>query len=240
MRLKVLALATLIIAAAPAAHAANRLQPQLIGYSADGRYFAYEQFVVGDASGIPFNSITLIDLDSTTPGARLAYFEAYGTEDDLLPPIRQKVATEAAADIAKYQIAEPAQIVAMVGDGDAGANGNALRFGQPGGGPIGEVYEDQLLKLSTFDLEDTTGCSEYEVGAKQALALDIVTTDGRRQVYVDGNAIPQWRGCVIDYRIYGVAIPLDGDMSCALALISVYTSGWEGADRAFMVLPIGK
>ena len=35
-------------------------------------------------------------------------------------------------------------------------------------------------------------------------------------------------------------IPYNGDMGRALALISVYTAGWEGADRDFMALPLGK
>ncbi len=69
----------------------------------------------------------------------------------------------------------------------------------------------------------------------------MATTTDRQQVFSDDvNAPPAWRGCPQDYRIYAVVLPADGDITQAVALISVYTIGWEGADRSFIAVPVGR
>ncbi len=156
------ALAVLLALAfcAPAA-AADRALAELIGYSPDGRYFAFEQYGVHDGSGAPYADITVIDLSADT-AERLGHFARTGSEDDTLPPIRAGVAADAASLLQRLEIGEPARYVAMVGDGVAGADGYSLRFGVPGSGPVGEVFDDRLLQLEAFDTTDITGCFEPE------------------------------------------------------------------------------
>ena len=186
VRAAAIALGVMLVAGT--AHAADRALPELIGYSEDGRYFAFESYGTHDGSGAPFATITVLDLDAGA-GTRLASFAENGGEDDVLAAIRAKVAGEAKATLAKYALTQPAQYVSMVGDGDASASGLALPFGQPGGGAMGEVYQASLLRLSSFATEDKTGCSDYDERGAAGLTLDVVTTDGRRQVFADGQTI---------------------------------------------------
>jgi predicted secreted protein len=60
-----------------------------IGYSPDGRYFAYEEFGTHDGSGAPFAEITIVDLDAE-PAVQPLTFAAEGGEDLLLRPIRSE------------------------------------------------------------------------------------------------------------------------------------------------------
>lgn len=228
----------LAVAATPAT-AADRAVPELIGYSEDGRYFAFESYGIHDGSGAPFSSITMLDLDGD-PKTRLGYFAQEGGEDDSLASIRERLHADAAATLSKYALTQPAQYVSMVGDGVADANGFALRFGEPGSGQVGMVYQERLLKLETFETGDTTGCSEDE-GHSQGLSLFAVESAGVRQLFSDSvNDLPDWRDCPADYRLYAVVAPYNGDMTRAVALLSVYHLGWEGLDRNFIAFPVGK
>ena len=230
-----------LLAFSGAAQAADRAIMELIGYSPDGRYFAFEQYGIHDGSGAPYAAITALDLKSEDPTTPFKHFEESGVEDDVLGPMRAKVAAEAAADLKALDLSQPAQFVSMVGDGVSGADGFDLRFGTPGSGPIGEVFGDKLLKLEVFDTADTTGCFEPEDNHAKGLNLSVVTSDDRRQVFSDpADAPPAWRHCPIDYRLYAVVLPYNGDITQAVALISLYTIGWEGADRTFMAIPVGK
>ena len=238
--LRATAIAVLLMAVAGSAHAADRALINFLGYSEDGRYFGFEEYGVHDGSGAPYAEINVIDLSSDQTQSPIR-FAANGVEDDLLPRMRAKVAAEAAGELKTLGIGRPAQLVSMVGDGVAGADGYALRFGVPGSGPIGEVFSDQLLKLETFDTADTTGCSEPDTNHAKGLSLMVVTTQDQRQVFSDDvDAPPAWRNCPLDYRLYGVILPYDGDITQAVALLSQYRTGWEGYDRTFLAIPIGK
>ena len=50
-----------LLAAAPAL-AADGAQSRALGYSADGKYFAFEQFGVQDGSGFPYWDVFVLDL----------------------------------------------------------------------------------------------------------------------------------------------------------------------------------
>ena len=50
------------IAFAGPALAGDRAVIDFIGYSADSRYFAFEEFGIQDGSGFPYSSIYIIDL----------------------------------------------------------------------------------------------------------------------------------------------------------------------------------
>ena len=53
--------------------AGDRAQLDLIGYSADGSYFAFEEFGVQDGSGFAYSSIYVVDLvdDSWVVGTQI-------------------------------------------------------------------------------------------------------------------------------------------------------------------------
>ncbi|HEY7765546.1 MAG TPA: DUF2259 domain-containing protein, partial [Aestuariivirgaceae bacterium] len=55
--------AMLCILTAPPAFAADAAERDILGFSPDGRYFAFEQYGVQDGSGFPYSEIFIIDLE---------------------------------------------------------------------------------------------------------------------------------------------------------------------------------
>jgi predicted secreted protein len=228
----------LLVAAAPAI-AGDRHLVQPLGYSEDGRYFAFEEFGGEGDGSVAMSSISIIDVttDTQTQGSP---FAAEGKEGDSLAEVRRKAAAAAAAQLAALRISAPVQFVSMVGDGVAGANGLALRFGAPGSGYGAEVYGDRLLTLEVFETEDRNRpICEASGSRPKGFALAVAEAGIPREIYRDAK-VPQSRGCVLDYRLYGVVLPYNQDLSKAVALVSVLTPGFEGYVRGFIAVPVGK
>ncbi|HLV85283.1 MAG TPA: DUF2259 domain-containing protein, partial [Devosia sp.] len=140
--------------------AGDRAQIDLIGYSADGSYFAFEEFGIQDGSGFAYSSIYVVDLveDSWVVGTpfRLQADEERTTLSD----IRAAARARAADNIATLGIEVPGELIAMIGDGAADADGKTLRFGTPGFEP-GAIIGSYTLTLTQFDTVSSTPCTEW-------------------------------------------------------------------------------
>ena len=218
--------------------AGDRAQIDLIGYSGDGSYFAFEEFGIQDGSGFAYSSIYVIDLvdDSWAVGTPIRIT----AEEESVPltEIRAEARDKAAGYIATLGIEVPAELVAMIGDGVPGDDARTLTFGPPGLGsnaPAG----GHTLQLDRFGTTSATPCLEWFGSAPQGYALSIEDAAGTRLVHRD-DSLPRSRGCPVNYRIYGVVMPFAPEpLSHAVALISVYTFGFEGPDRRFIAVPLG-
>ena len=230
-------LAGLLLLATPAL-AGDRALIDLIGYSGDARYFAFEEFGIQDGSGFPYSSIYIVDLttDSWVVGTPIR-----GQADDeavSLSQIRAEVQLEAEDDLAGLGIEVPAEYAALVGDGAPGLDGQTLRFGTPGYDPR-DVSGDYELRLATFPATAASPCAEWFSTEPLGYELVIADKGSERLIHRDG-ALPRSRGCPLAYRLYGVALPFNaGSISDAVALISVYPGGFEGPDRRFIAVPLG-
>lgn len=235
----VLALALAFGCVAPAL-AGDRAQLDIIGYSEDNRYFAFEEYGVHDGSGFPYSSIYIVDLqkDSWTAGSPFSVVPK--DEERSLASVRDEVRQQASAEIGKLGIDTPADIIALVGDGEAGASCTALEFGIPGYTFPGEVYETFKLELETFPASSPEPCRDYLGEDAKGYALTLSGDGEAREVHRD-TKLPSSRGCPVDYRIYAVVAPFDRvARSDMVAFISAYPYGFEGPDRRFIALPIGR
>ena len=218
--------------------AGDRAQIDPIGYSADGSYFAFEEFGVQDGSGFAYSSIYVIDVadDSWvvgTPVRVLAQDEQASLED-----IRAQAHAEADIYITMLGIAVPAEFVAMIGDGVPGDAGQSLTFGVPGY-EVGMVTDSHTLELARFDTSSATPCQQWFSSTPRGYQLSIADDAGTRVVHRD-DSLPRSRGCPVDYRLYGVLLPFGRDnLQRAVAILSVHTFGFEGPDRRFLAVPLG-
>jgi len=237
VRLVASLLAMLGLLTAPAL-AGDRAQLDLIGYSRDGSYFAFEEFGIQDGSGFAYSSIYVVDLvdDSWAVGTPIRIT----AEEESVPltDIRAQARGKAASYIATLGIEVPAELVAMIGDGAPGDDGLTLSFGLPGLG-INPVEAGHTLQLTRYGTSSATPCLEWFGSAPQGYALSIEDEAGSRVVHRD-DSLPRSRGCPVNYRLYGVVLPFaPAPLSHAVALISVYTFGFEGPDRRFLAVPLG-
>jgi predicted secreted protein len=215
--------------------AGDRALIDFIGYSPDARYFAFEEYGVQDGSGFPYATIFVVDLaaDKWAPGS--PYRARLDNEDATVAAARMAAQELAAAKLTALDVSIPADLVALNGDGETGDDGHRLEFGRPGFG-TDAPRDVRSLTLETFPANSPTPCESYvgEKGLGYALVLE------GEELHRD-TALPQSRGCPLDYRIYGVVMPADwSGAEAAVAIIASYPFGFEGPDRRFLAVPLDR
>ena len=231
-----LALLLGMLMATPAA-AGDRALIDFIGYSDDGRYFAFEEYGIGDGSGFPYSSIYVVDLpaDKWLPGS--PFRVQLDDEVASLAAARAEAREQAQDKLDALKIAAPVHLIALNGDGEPG-DGLSLGFGAVGYGP-GELQSSYELSLEIFDSGSPEDCIGFIGEAPKGYALRLEGEGESREVHRDGAMLPKSRGCPLTYRIYGVAArPDTGTLDGAVAIISVYPFGFEGPDRRFLAVPL--
>jgi predicted secreted protein len=227
-----------VLALAGAALAGDRALVDIIGYSQDARYFAFEEFGIQDGSGFAYSSIYIVDLKTDSWVVGTPVREQADDEAVSLSQIRAEVQLQAAEEIRGFGIEWPAEYAALLGDGAPGSDGRTLSFGSPGYNP-GDVSGNYELRLSTFPTTAAAPCADWFSVEPMGYQLIIADNGAERLIHRDG-ALPRSRGCPVTYRLYGVVLPFNaGSIRDAVALISVYPSGFEGPDRRFIAVPLG-
>ena len=217
---------------------AERAEANLIGFSADGRYFAFEEFGMQDGSGFGYSNIYLIDLFEDEWVGGSPFRGVSESEDTSLATIRAQVFSNAAPSLGERAIGHPAVLVALNGDGEIGVDGKSLAFGMPWLSAPGSIQGNFRLRLDVLDLASDSDCSVYFGSDPVGFALSI-EADGQVRELSRDHKVPRSRGCAKDYRIWGVAAPAwETDVKRGVVLISVYAGGFEGLDRRLIAVPL--
>ncbi|ODT65656.1 MAG: hypothetical protein ABS75_30595 [Pelagibacterium sp. SCN 63-23] len=227
----------LVLAAAPTL-AGDRALLDLVGFSQDFRYFAFEEFGIQDGSGFAYANLYIVDLstDSWVVGTPIRV--RADDEERSLGAVRAEALSQAQSHIDDFRIEVPADLLALNGDGAPASDGKKLAFGFPTYLP-GALSGDYALSLATFDTKAASPCAEWFGSAPKGYALTIADNGTKRLVHRDAG-LPRSRGCPSDYRIHGVVAPFgSASLSNAVAIISVYPGGFEGPDRRFLAVPLG-
>jgi predicted secreted protein len=227
----------LLLFASPAL-AGDRALLDPIGFSPDARYFAFEEYGIQDGSGFAYSNIYVIDLttDSWVEGTPVRQ----RADDESMPllAIRAQAMNEAFATIEQFDIATPAEVVALIGDGTVEPEATSLRFGQPGF-EAGTVREERTLALTTLPATSPDDCRSYF--DRDPLGFELTISNGDDVPVVlhrDEGSIPKSRGCALDYRLHAVALPgLGATQERGVVIVSVYPGGFEGPDRRFLAVP---
>jgi len=238
---RVFRLAAVIGALGPAGAtlAGDRALIDFVGYSGDARYFAFEEFGIQDGSGFAFSNLYLVDLANDRWVAGTPF--RLRAEDETVPliAVREQNLDSAAAALSMFEVVEPAQIVALVGDGEVDAAARSLSFGAPGYEP-GAVIGEYTLELSSFPADSPEPCRDYLGERAKGYALTLSGDGPTRELHRD-RTLPASRGCPVAYRLYAVTLPMGvTDLSGGVAIISVYPHGFEGPDRRFIAVPLRK
>lgn len=224
--------------ATPAA-AGDRALIDFIGYSEDGRYFAFEEFGVQDGSGFPYSNIYVVDLPadkwvSGTPVRVVLENDAAGQS-----AARAEALEQATPTLDELAISAPVDLVALNGDGEPG-DGLSLEFGAVGYMP-GELRSTHTLSLEIFDASSAEDCATFLGEDPKGYSLLLEGEGVSRELHRDTGMLPRSRGCPTTYRIYAVAArPETGSLKDAVAIVSVYPFGFEGPDRRFIAVPLGE
>jgi predicted secreted protein len=214
--------------------AGDRALIGFLGFSEDGRYFAFEEFGVQDGSGFPYANLFIIDLPADAWVSGSPYRARIEDESGDVEDARDIAFEQAEGKLDELEISIPADAIAVNGDGEEIGDGHSLTFGRPGFG-LDPIQEPRELTLETIQLESNMDCSIID---NEVVGFSL-TLDGE-DVHIDEGPLPASRGCAMGYRIYAVVTPAawSGQSGRAVAIVSNYPFGFEGPDRRFLAVPL--
>lgn len=218
--------------------AADNAERAIIGFSPDGRYFAFEQYGVQDGSGFPYSEIFLVDLDTNDWVKDSPVREILQSETALVRAARAKAAKSAGALLKKFRTAEPGELLASQPPTEASDDRHRLSFDAYYASRSQQPGDAYALRLELVPFAAPDGC--YAEDGKQMgfrLAIAGKGSEAATEIYRD-RSIPASRHCPRDYDIADVIAyrsPSAGERH--VALIGVYTPGFEGLNRRFLAVP---
>ncbi|MGH6767968.1 MAG: DUF2259 domain-containing protein [Xanthobacteraceae bacterium] len=243
----------LLLVVSSIARAGDGAALSILGFSPDGRYFAFEQFGEEDGAGSLYSTITAVEVAGDrmvrgTPVTNSIDPEATDRRkeprDKLLAKIRANVASEAAALLKSLRISEPGRPIAFVPKSrsrdlldsepvkaarQAVARSVAL--------PAEYFGPDAQLVLREFDLALPRCKDLVTEGHPNGFALTL-ERKGRPTIHLSRDqTIPVARGCPDRYGIAEAHALRLADGSIAFAVIIQYFYfGFEGPDRRFLAI----
>lgn len=235
-----LAASVMLLLAAPAM-AAERALINFIGFDAEARYFAFEEYGEGDGAGGNYDNIYVVDLsdDSWVRGTPVRLYE--GGDTDETPPLaetRAHAMAQVAPILRSLKIDQPASVLWLKGDGEHG-DGKALEFFTPNCCGV-DTTEDIAfrLTLTTFPITQSEDCEQF-VEDKRLVGFALSYDDGTDQaeLHRDAATLPRSRGCTLDYNLYAVVQPYESNYG-RVAIVASWPFGFEGPDRRFLAVPI--
>lgn len=215
-------------------------------FSPDGRYFAYELYGIQDGSGFPFSAIFVIDLETNTPVEGTPIHTQIEVETTgTISAARKEAAAKAAPLLDKYKIEEPGTLLAANLATEIVADRRSISFGPfyPAGGWVAADRKPPEMNRYTLTvaLVPFPAKQECDFGDPNsygfALSIRDKETGSQNEVYRD-TAIPEGRYCPFGYdigEIIGYRDSSNGDHY--VALIAMYTPGFEGMDRRLLAVP---
>jgi len=219
------------------ANAGDMANVEILGFSADGKLFAFEEYGVQDGSGFPY--------------ANRFYIETH--TDGFLPgtPVRVRLDDEqATVNTARAQVKSRSQ--AIISDEELTQN----KGFQAGWNAVTELSADPLrmmvnprpivpplddpveFRLEEVSLAPPDGCQEMGDIVGFRLLRIATVPDVDTQIVHEDKSVPSGRGCPLGYRIAGVQTfhPEDGGEPVYAVLIAVRRVGFEGPDHRFLAV----
>jgi predicted secreted protein len=215
---------------------------QNLGFSPDGKYFAFAQMGIGDGSGFPYAEAGVIDVASNKFVAKkLVILESQGDEISGTPEQALQKAVQQ-LNLARFKILPGKNLgtdllVRLPTDySQSGSPIFSFDFWAEGGATMTvPKYEVLLNTKSAEDLTEGKWCTEFLGNAPQMFQLSIMGkegTSGKTQILQDDASMPKSRGCVINYDVRRVSTFKGG----IVVVVGYSRVGFEGPDLRSLVV----
>jgi predicted secreted protein len=226
----------IVTLAATPGRAADASEADVIGF-ADG-LFAFEEYGVQDGSGFPYANIYVVDVASDgwvqdTPirvllqdeGATLAEAREQAT-DRLEDRFGDRLRDARAVTLAHSPL------------GEVEADPVRLAFAPALPAlPLGDHEPRYVARLEIYHAEtQTENCVTYIGDRPMGFRLIVEREGGGSAVLSEDRVVPRSRGCPITYRISRVVAPEGYPPDRVAVLLSVFSPGFEGAQRRFIAV----
>lgn len=237
MKLQLSAIALSVLTASTAC-AGDVAEMRPLGFSPDGRYFAFEQFGEQDGSGFPYAEIQVIDTETDTYVAGTPVRALIKREQASIGEARRDSLNQAKPILDARKIGEdPGHLVALAPIGELAEALDELRYQAFPSFYVSEgIYR---LSLEAFDAKGEDLCTRMDVKVR-GFALSIADDDkpeARREVYRD-TSVPKSRNCPSAYAIGGVVTPGYGSSAPHMVMVQVSSLGFEGNNLRWLAVPV--
>ncbi|MCC6983787.1 MAG: DUF2259 domain-containing protein [Bauldia sp.] len=236
------AAAILLAALAAPALAGDTAQREILGFSPDGSYFAFEEFGVQDGSGFPYSNIFFIETATDTWLPETPIRVRTDDEAALLADTRFEAREQAQPLLAQHGVAPSHDLVVSNPPTELSADPHLVRFLPRAVFP--PVDEEWTVAIEERELP-ARNCPEGET--YRGFRLTLTGADGTARVLNDDSTIPDSRACPLGYAVADVltfypeganvgAPPPDAPRPVLAVLISVVSVGFEGPNRRFLAV----
>jgi predicted secreted protein len=190
-------------AAAPA-HAGDFARTEMLGFSADGSHFAFEEYGIQDGSGFPYSTIYVIDTnrDSWVPGSPFRRLDEI--DDSQGPDLAAEL--ERTRSLNRESASALLEQTGIAGLGETlGHNPPTERLADPFRMKVTLLPEAPgfgepvSLRLEEYPLAGGASCPQG-LGDTQGFRLTLEFA-GESRVLNSDSALPASRGCPLRYRI---------------------------------------
>lgn len=221
------------IAIPTAALAGDQADREIIGFSPDGNFFAFEEYGVEDGSGFPYSNIFVVetDIDRWVTGTPIRV----RIEDDdnaALEDARAQARAAAQAFLDERQIAPGYNLLASNPMTEVSANPHEVRFvTHP---HMAASSPGWTVSISEKELP-APGCPDDLGSPFQGFTIALTDPDGNTNTLHDDTRIPSSRKCPLNYGISDVlSVYPEGTEPVLVILINVFSLGFEGPNRRFI------
>jgi len=220
----------------------------VLGFSADGRYFAFEQYGMQDGSGFPYAEIAVIDTQSRTGNDTpyMLFRETIEDETAEQAAVRDSIGKRAQPILAALGIHRRGMVVAldevtrpfeallpMEVHQTLGLQADELRIVEPTRGAT------VALRLKQWKMSSPR-CATAAPARTNAFAIELSREGGPSQeIHVDRD-LPDSRNCPYVYGLVGTYLHAQQSGGSVIAVVvSYYPVGFEGPDRRFLTVTAG-
>lgn len=238
------AVAFLLLSSA-AAHAADGAQSSAIGFSPDGRYFAFEQYGIQDGSGFAYSDIFVMDIaaDKWVQGSPVRVLDE--SETGGIDAARAKAMAGAKSLIDALKVTGSVDTLLHRPFTDFANDRRKVRFARwyaaTGDSSAYDALGSYELEVQNVQLPVPAACTETDIAMPVGMEVTLrnLKTGATKTMAKDGS-IPKSRGCPHAYDIEAVFAPSEYNVpgDPVVALVGVYTRGFEGSNRRFIAVPI--
>ena len=228
---------TLMCALTIHGHAGDYADREIIGFSADGNLFAFEQFGVQDGSGFAYAEIFLIDTrtDSWVDGS--PYRVLLRDEFSKIADARSKAREMAGAALGPIT---DRGIIAATNRPDENISNPYIISVKPRSFILPNDQQKMDFRIDLIELQTPDNCKNL-VGDTDITGYRLTRTSGREQqgsvTLHEDKSIPISRGCPLDYQPADVVFHYSQQGKYTVViLIRIESFGFEGRDGRFLAV----
>lgn len=214
---------------------------EIIGFSADGNFFAFEQYGTQDGSGFAYSDIFIIDTrdDEWVKGSPYRYLLKDEQETLSLQAgiMQARQINRAAAKRALSVITEPGIIAATNRVDEETSDPYSISI-SPKSFFLPNDVNNIRFQVETLKLRPAQYCLDFDLGNDYVGYRLLRSDDGNSPVIMhEDKSIPKSRKCPLDYEPSDVVFHITnkGKFSVAV-LIRMKRLGFEGPDRRFLAV----